>query len=262
MKKILLLAVLALFTIAPSPSPAADDDPYNGYRWVDGTQVPGYISIEFWYTRAPLYTFGGAVFYAPRVMEATADYRGYSLEGYLDGVAMMSPADIGRTVWLKPPGEPWEGPYLVVDCARRADMWPIAIVRREVVEVGFTTALRWGMVRGSGYSWHTNFARLDGVEVYVGETLPDWLTDPDFEWAFEGNGSVAGPIPVYYPVWVLDNAIFATRLTEHRRRPVWKGDGCWRWQDDRLLCAEDFPAEPLQWDDVLMPRPPLEENHD
>lgn len=234
----LLIAALALATVAWSGN--SDDNPYNGYTWDDGSWVPGYISIETWYTRAPIYSFGGAVFYAPFVMEGTARYRGYSLDGYLDGVAMMSPADIGRTVWLKRPGGEWEGPFLVVDCARRGDMWPIAITRGEVVEVGFSTALRWGMVRGGTWSWRTVTAKIPDVEVYVGESLPRWLTDAAFD--------EPSAIPVYYPGWLLDNAVFASRETEHRRRPVWKGDGCWRWQDDRLLCADDFPAEPLQWD--------------
>jgi hypothetical protein len=214
-----------------------DDNRYNGYWW-DGWWVPGYISIETWYARAPIYSYGGAVFYAPNVMEGTARYRGYDLEGYLDGVALMSPADIGRTVWLRRPGEAWEGPFLVVDCARRGDMWPIAVVREEVVEVGFQTALRWGMVVGGEGWWRTRSAKLKGVEVWIGDYLPKYLTEPtDYRM----------PEAVYYPDWLEDGAEFATPLTEHRRRPVWKGDGCWRWQDDRLLCAEDFQAEPLIW---------------
>ena len=77
-------------------------------------------------------------------MEATAEYRGLSLEGFLDGVALMSPTDIGKTAWIRGPNG-WEGPFLVVDCAQRDDIWPIVRYRREVVEVGWETKERWGL---------------------------------------------------------------------------------------------------------------------
>jgi hypothetical protein len=126
-----------------------DGEPYNGYWWSYGgslpTWVPGMVSIETWFLPAPLYAEGRAAYYAPHVMEATAEYRGLSLEGYVDGVSLMSPADIGLEVWLRPPGGEWEGPFLVVDCARKNDIWPIVAVRGELVEVGWRTAERWGM---------------------------------------------------------------------------------------------------------------------
>lgn len=242
--KLILIALIAALLPLPSsafaggPTTNSDENPYNGYWW-NGAWVPGYISIEGWYRRAPTYSYGGAVFYAPNLMEATAAYRGYSLDGYVDGVAMMSPADIGRTVWLRRSGGEWEGPFLVVDCARRGDFWPIAVLREEVVEVGFQTAVRWGMAVGGPGWWHTRTAKISPVEVWVGEWLPRYLTDETMDGP--------RPIAINYPEWVETGAAFATPLTEHRRRPVWKGDGCWRWQDDRLLCADDFPAEPLTW---------------
>jgi len=56
----------------------------------------------------------------------------------------MSPADIGHDVWIKFNGR-WEGPFLVVDCARRGDMWPVIMYRGEAVEVGYRTAIEWGL---------------------------------------------------------------------------------------------------------------------
>lgn len=131
--------------IYESASPACSDDtPFNGYWWQGGWWVPGYITAETWYNRTPEYSYGRAVYYAPGVMEATAQVRKMSLDGYLDGVALIPCSEIGETVWLKRPGFEWEGPYLVVDCARRGDAWPIYAFRHEVVEVGWETKTRWG----------------------------------------------------------------------------------------------------------------------
>jgi hypothetical protein len=106
------------------------------------------------------------VFYAPGVMEATASYMGYSLEGYVDGIALMSPADLGKTAWIRYQGE-WEGPFLVVDYAAQPDIYSTTVYNREVVEVGFTTALRWGMVVRSNNRWgyRSLQAVVDDVEV-------------------------------------------------------------------------------------------------
>jgi hypothetical protein len=90
----------------------------------------------------------------------------YSRETYIDGVALMSPSDIGETVWLKRPGGVWEGPFLVVDCAMRGDMYNVVAYRGEVVEVGWKTASKWGLGPHDG-GW-----RLDGVEVYIAPHPP------------------------------------------------------------------------------------------
>lgn len=126
--------------------PECDDgNPLNGYFWRDNeVWVPGYISIETWFTPAPDHFSGRVVFYNQGAMEATAAWRGLSLDGHLDGVALMSPADIGHKVWIKFDGE-WEGPFLVVDCARRGDMYPVIMHREEAVEVGWETAQRWNL---------------------------------------------------------------------------------------------------------------------
>lgn len=174
--------------VLASENPCAEDDnnAYNGHTWPADPSVcvPGVVTIKTWYTPQPPYAVGGAVWYDPYLMEGTARYRGLDLEGYLDGVALMSPADTGRTVWLKRPGFYWEGPYLVVDNSRRSDIWPIINRRNEIVEVGFQTAVRWGMVSAwrqddGTYTrpYSVNQWIMREVEVLKMDELPPWIDE-------------------------------------------------------------------------------------
>lgn len=169
---LLLAAVLLLGGRCPyvyeSASPACNDgDVRNGY-WAGVWWVPRFITLDEWWFPQPEYSYGRAVWYAPGVMEANAWLRWEwgqlpkPPSDYLDGVALMSPDDIGKTVWLRRPGHDWEGPFIVVDCAQRDDLWWIVERRREVVEVGWETKVRWEMD-----------APLDGVEVVVAETAEE-----------------------------------------------------------------------------------------
>lgn len=193
-----LLAVALLLTSFLSPASAqagdglegdepplrcnpSDNNAYTGYTWKADRDVcvPGLISIPSWYMPAPPYSFGAAVWYAPYIMEGTARYRDLPLEGFLDGVSLMSPSDIGRTVWLRRPDHDWEGPFLVVDSAARGDIWAVITTRKEIVEVGFQTAARWGMVtayqdeNGTYHRPYTvNAWRLDEVEVLKMDEVP------------------------------------------------------------------------------------------
>jgi hypothetical protein len=149
---------------------------WNGPYWDRGYLVPSLISEEVWRTPAPALIIGNATFYSPGLMEAQAPYRGLSLDGYLDGVSLMSPSDIGETVWIWRPGQAdWEGPFLNLDCSMRADMYVTVVYNREVVEVGFETAERWGMAHHIGEPpwYHAHQWRMDGVMVYIGERAPD-----------------------------------------------------------------------------------------
>ena len=105
----------------------------------------------------PTYSYGGATFYAPGVMEATAHVREMSLDGFVDGVSLMSPSDIGKVVWLRREGEAeWEGPFLSVDTAQQNHMCQAVQTRGEVVELGYQTAQRWGMTNWPRVSvWKT-----------------------------------------------------------------------------------------------------------
>lgn len=186
-----------------------------GYSGPDGW-IPGWITWQSWFTPAPQHSIGNAVYYAPGVMEATAEVRELDLEEFLDGVALMSPADIGKTVWIKHPEYGWEGPFLSVDCAQQNDMYNVVIYRGEVIEVGFVTARKWGMVVGGETSrwWKPISWRLDEVEVFIGEELPDELGEPtDYvDWFLtfvEFRDTLYGR-PVYYPptIWRLPNGAY------------------------------------------------------
>jgi len=177
-------------------TPACDNsNVYDGYWWREKRWIPGMIDLQSWFRPAPLYSKGNAVYYAPQIMEATAAYRNFHLSGFVDGVALMSPADIGKTVWIRRKGYEWEGPFLVVDCARHNDHWPIVKFRREVIEVGFSTAIRWGMAKIGG----------DGGKKW---TALKWV-EPDVE-VSKINPIALGQniVPIDYPDWWLEHARF------------------------------------------------------
>lgn len=121
-----------------------DGDPSNGYWGLGNVWIPRLIDNAERMRRQPISSSGGAVYYAPGVMEATAAYRGLSLDGYLGGVALMGCGQLGESVWIRRPGLALEGPYLVADCARLNDYWPIIKGRGEVIEVDWQTWARWG----------------------------------------------------------------------------------------------------------------------
>lgn len=181
------------------------------------------VSWELWFTKAPRYTVGDVVYYAPGVMEATAEVRLLDLDEYLDGVSLMSPADIGKTVWIKRPNNGWEGPFLSVDCAQQNDMYNAVVNRGEVVEVGFKTALRWGLVKVSNKRWRTVEWKIEDVEVYVGERLPFSIRFSKYlNYQLE---------PVDYVEWFLDNLEYGTLYPQ----PVYYPPTYWRLPDGTFL---------------------------
>ncbi len=115
---------------------------------------------EFGYWEpSPLPIQGLATYYNPGIMEYVQDYR--LRAGDIDAcpecvgsVALLRAGDIGRRVWLQPPGGDPVGPFLVVDCARRQDVLPL-LQRNWVVDVSFEVGQHWGMNRP-----------LDGVIVF------------------------------------------------------------------------------------------------
>ena len=127
------------------------------------------ISLAQWMTPAPIYSYGAATWYAPGVMEATCQYRadeaGVSYQEWMDeaigGVALMSPADLGKTVWVRGPLG-WEGPFRVCDCGTRGQVYEMVMDRGEVVELGWHTASSWGMGPHDG-GWKMQ------VEVWIGD---------------------------------------------------------------------------------------------
>jgi hypothetical protein len=167
------------------------------------------------------------------------------LDGYLDGVALMSPADIGATVWLRRPGHEWEGPYLVVDTAARIDAYSVVTHRREIVEVGFQTALRWGMVEGGENGWHTHEWIVPDVEVLKAESLPAWADDHVDSGPISYLRRVlrgATAIPLNYPDWYEAMVEFSTEWEPH---PYYVRPGQWNMRDGRPPMGWlDFPMEP------------------
>ncbi|MCX6032658.1 MAG: hypothetical protein NT169_25655 [Chloroflexi bacterium] len=114
--------------------------------------VPGY------WEQTPLPQTGLATFYAPGMMEYVEGYR--RDRGQLPDcpecvgtVALLRAGDIGRKVWLEPPGGERIGPFLVIDCARTDDIPPL-VDRNWAVDVSYEVGQFWGMDRP-----------LDGVTV-------------------------------------------------------------------------------------------------
>jgi len=160
--------------------PNDDSNPYNGYEDSWGNWVPGLITNETWMKPAPRYTSGKMVFYGPYAMDATAAYReiDYQEEGCLGGIALMSPIDIGKKAWIKVE-DLWYGPFCVVDCARKGDMYSIISTRGEAVEINFDFAHKMGMVSAFNgsyeiYKWQIPVEIIVNMNPYVYfEKYPD-----------------------------------------------------------------------------------------
>jgi len=205
-------------------NPECDDsNPYNGY-WAWGNRwVPGYISNSTWFIAAPIISRGNATFYAPWIMEATAKYRGFDLSDYIDGVALMSPADIGAEVWIKPPLGNWEGPFLVVDCARRGDIWPVIKYYGEIVELGFKTAERWGMAERHS-PWRA--IRWKEYGVLVSKVPPPFVDQYEI---------------IDYPNWWLEQVEFTYRQEPrpiYRYPSTWRINGEWHTFNHQPICPK------------------------
>ena len=95
-----------------------------------------------WSSRSPETLDGQVTYYSPGLMQQVAENRGLSLEGYAGGVALNRRGDLGRVVWLEFDGA-IDGPFLVVDCARR-EHYESREQRSRVVEVDAQTAMRRG----------------------------------------------------------------------------------------------------------------------
>jgi hypothetical protein len=166
MKMLLIISLLALGCLAYAPFPACVDETpnwlYDSYCW-RGASVPGLPDYATQYSVQPDLVMGKSLFYAPFVMEATAEWRGMNLDGYLGGVATMTCGALGDPVWLRRPGYDWEGPYRIVDCARRNDLYGLIVYWGDSIEVDWKTAKRWGMVSGTWDNWTVNEWMLRGV---------------------------------------------------------------------------------------------------
>lgn len=105
------------------------------------TQVITYVvTLAAWMTPMPTHTQGLIDLYGGvGLAEANAEYHGYSLDGYDCGLAVMSPADLGRTVWVRADRSPWIR-CLAVDVSARKDFYANVKIRQLIAEVDIRAA--------------------------------------------------------------------------------------------------------------------------
>lgn len=144
-----ILAALILVSTASAQGSGPDCRTAWTPYWDRDFYVPSLITEKTWMRRLPMWSRGMAVYYSPGLMRATAAYRGLDMQGYVGAVALQTPAHIGEAVWLKRPGTPWEGPFLVADTAARCHAFVNVAYLRVMLEVDFRTAVRWGMAERS-----------------------------------------------------------------------------------------------------------------
>lgn len=228
MRKLILIALLSLLLVSAdcyyeTEGVACDNNNVIDGYWWRGGWIPGLPTYQSQFLELPPLFSGIAVFYAPYVMEGTAEYRGLDLSGYLGGVALPTCSAIGSSVWIK--RSSWEGPYLVVDCARRNDLYGIAVLRGEAVEVDFKTAVRWGMVKvKSDYSWTVNKWQVDVLVSRV---------DP----------ACSSSTPVNLKEWIeprIEYVPYIDTITTLYKPPfTWRVDGEWITYNNDSSCHEN-----------------------
>ena len=134
------------------------------------------VALSTW----PTHASGRFVRYgSQRLVQANADWHGYTLTPYREhcGVSALSPADLGKIVWLRTNTHPeWYGPCLTVDVAARHDFAWIVYYAEEVAELA------------DPQLQHLGLDKTGWGEVYVGRCPPE-------------GGSVARP---YQPPLVVD----------------------------------------------------------
>lgn len=137
--------------------------------------VTGLIAWQTYQTPSPVHFTTRALWQSRGVIEMSSAYHGVDLSDVFDGVALMSPADVGRTAWVRVPGGPW---YKVRsgDAAAREHLWYHVFIVHSGIELGYELALELGAPGGG----------LWGLEVCVTEGNPDL---------------VCAGVPVDYETW-------------------------------------------------------------
>ncbi len=96
------------------------------------------VALSVWLTAMPSHVVGNFVYYGPQyLIEANARYRGYDLSFYRDrcGMSAISPADLGKIVWIRI-GSSWYGPCLFVDVGAWQDFYTLVYINHEIAELG------------------------------------------------------------------------------------------------------------------------------
>jgi len=129
---------------------------------VPGIVLTTVVAIATWMTPMPKQANGLLVLYGPpSLAQINAEFHGYDLKDYACGLSLMSPADLGKVVWVRKKDGKWFGPCLSIDTARRQDFWDYVYNKHEVAEVDSRAADALGFDHG-----------IKG-EVYVGLCPPD-----------------------------------------------------------------------------------------
>jgi hypothetical protein len=187
----------------------------------------------------PEYVTGKAVFYGPYAMDATANYRGisYEEEGCLGGISLMSPYNIWDKAWVQI-DEKWYGPYCVVDCARRGDMYPIVVYREEVIEINFELAVEVGMV-----SEHDVYGNYEVYEWY--KDVEVLVNISPHEYSFNEN-------PIVYKEYFLENIEFAeirepsVILIEKNKWKEYNNEKYWVKETENKINSDKLPLDKFE----------------
>lgn len=147
------------------------------------------VAVSTWMTPMPQHSRGLLVYYgSDELALANAHYRGYTLDGFKDhcGLSVMSPADLGKIVWVRLSKYEWYGPCLGIDVGARQDFYRLIYKNKEVVEISTTLRNRLGFVNG-----------IKG-EVWVGKCPPTeedlpLVYQPPLAFSYERN-------PLFWPV--------------------------------------------------------------
>lgn len=189
-------------TITPSPTPTnpaaytdwaverfgppwavncENDDPRDGFKlpsWANGFCVPGLVTRSSQWFRSPNDYYGLMSSYADGVMEAQVAHRGYN-PNEVEGVALMSCDYIGETVWLRPYGSGWSGPFKVVDCSGRNHIYYHMVGMGLAVEVSNKQAKKFGALVLPRVDVHIGSGRPGA---WSGVRLADWWVANVLEW--------------------------------------------------------------------------------
>ena len=146
---------------APSPTPSPATDSVTTTTGITTSQAIGVAlaqpaALHHWSQLLPPYdaptplpVTGLAMYYAPNVMDGVEAYRERvngmaECEECVGQVALLRAGDLGRKVWIRVGDGAAEGPFQVMDVAARHHI-PDLLRRNWVVDVDYTTAVRWGM---------------------------------------------------------------------------------------------------------------------
>lgn len=137
----------------------ADTNRYNGYYNEFHMWIPGVVKAESQFLVMPDLVIGEAWGYGVG--------RGIHTFGDSDVVGtIVLPfcSEIGNYVWAKREGCEWEGPFRVVDCAARYDIYNVVVNRHEVAEIPRDLAIEWNMwVEGKDGYWGWNMRKIQNV---------------------------------------------------------------------------------------------------